>query len=99
MQERSAMDKLKLIKILVAILTFLIVFGMLSAVGIIYKKTRAPQITSAALSLSQPQGSTVENIQIAEQTLYILVKNGGRSDRIIIINPDYPQKQTVININ
>lgn len=93
------MDKLKLIKFAVVVLTFLIVFGMLSAAGIIYKKTRAPEIPAAAVSLAQPAGSTIENYKITDSNLFVLVKNGGLPDRIIVINPRQPQNRTVININ
>lgn len=93
------MDKLKLIKMTVAVLTFLIVFGMLSAAGMIYKKTRAPEIPVAAVSLAQPAGSSVESFKISDSNLFILVKNGGLPDRIIVLNPARPQNRTVININ
>lgn len=93
------MDKLKLIKILVAALTFFIIFGMLNAVTIIYQKTRAPEVPASALSLAQPTGSTIENFKISDSNLFVLIKNGGLQDRIIIINPRQPQNQTVININ
>lgn len=93
------MDKLKLIKFLVAALTFLIIFGMLSAAGIIYKKTRTPEIPAAAVSLAQPAGTTIENYKIIDSNLYVLAKNGGLPDRIIIVNPRQPQNRTVININ
>ena len=93
------MDKLKLIKILVAALTFFIIFGMLNAVTIIYKKTHTPEVPVSTLNLAQPTGSTIENFKISDSNLFILVKNGGLQDRIIIINPRQPQNQTVININ
>ncbi len=93
------MDKLKLIKILVAALTFFIIFGMLNAVTIIYQKTRTPEAPASALSLAQPAGSTIENFKISDSNLFVLIKNGGLQDRIIIINPRQPQNQTVININ
>lgn len=93
------MDKLKLIKITVAVLSFFIVFGMLSAAGIIYKKIRTPEIAASAVSLAQPAGSTIENYKISDSNLFILVKNGGLPDRIIILNPRRPQNQAVINVN
>ena len=93
------MDKLKLIKTLVAVLTFLLVFGTLSALGIVYRKTKAPELPAAAVSLSQPRGTTIADYKTVGQTLYILAKNGGLPDRIIIIEPSRPQNQTVININ
>lgn len=93
------MNKLKLLKILVVILTFLIVFGMLSALGIIYQKVRAPENKTSTVSLSQPRGTTIEKFQILDKHMYILAKKGGLADRIIILNLRQPQEQTVININ
>ena len=89
------MDKLKLIKTLVAVLTFLLVFGTLSALGIVYRKTKAPELPAAA----QPRGTTIADYKTVGQTLYILAKNGGLPDRIIIIDPSRPQNQTVITVN
>ncbi len=88
-----------MLKSLVAVLTFLIVFGMLSALGIIYKKVRSPELPAAEVSLSQPRGTTIADYKISDQTLYILAKNGGLPDRIIILDTARPQNRTIININ
>lgn len=87
------MDKLKLIKTIVAILTFLLVFGTLTALGSIYKKISAPTPQPTDLSLRQPEGSSIEKFIIKDEKLYLLVKYGGRPDRIIIINQAEPQNK------
>ncbi len=88
-----------MIKTLVAVLTFLLVFGTLSTLGIVYKKTRVSEIPAEAVSLSQPRGTIIADYKTVGQTLYILAKNGGLPDRIIILDPNKPQSQTVINVN
>lgn len=88
-----------MIKTLVAVLTFLLVFGTLSALGIVYKKTRVSEIPAKAVSLSQPRGTIIADYKTVGQTLYILAKNGGLPDRIIILDPNKPQSKTVINVN
>lgn len=70
------MDKLKLIKAVVCILTFLLVFGTLVLLGAIYKKTRrsptaVPEITA---SLDQPAGSIVADYKIIGDEMYVLIK-------------------------
>ena len=80
------MDKLKLVKTIVFLLTFLLVFGTLLLLGGIIKKTRT---TDAALpqqlGLNQPSGSRIAEIRPQDGLLYLLVKDGGLSDRIIIM--------------
>lgn len=91
------MDKLKIIKTTVVILTFLLVFGMLTALGTVYKKIAALAVDTA---LKQPEGSSIENFKINDGKLYLLVKYGGKSDRIVIVDPARPQTAPVtISIN
>ena len=95
------MDKLKLIKAVVCILTFLLVFGTLVLLGAIYKKTRrspaaVPEITA---SLDQPGGSIVSDYKIIGDEMYVLIKNGGISDRIIIYNRQLGKTAATITLN
>ena len=95
------MDKLKLIKAVVCILTFLLVFGTLVLFGAIYKKTRnspaaGPEITA---SLDQPAGSIVADYKIIGDEMYVLIKNGGISDRIIIYNRQLGKTAATITLN
>ncbi len=93
------MDKLKIIKIIVVILTFLLVFGMLTALGTIYKKASAPAPQPASRSLRQPEGSSIESFKIDGGKIYLLVKYGGLADRIVIVNPaETENKPAVISV-
>jgi hypothetical protein len=94
------MNKLKLIKAIVCILTFLLVFGTLVLIGTIYKKARygspLPKVTA---SLDQPTGSIVADYKIIGDEMYILIKNGGISDRIIIYNRQLGKTAATITLN
>lgn len=78
------MDKLKIIKSIVVIFTFLLVFGMLSALGVIYKKTHK-QEPLQNINLTQPAGSYIDSFKIDGGRLFVLVKGGQKPDRIITI--------------
>lgn len=94
------MDKLKIVKIIVCILTFLMVLGTLSLLGIIYKKTRTPlPAHEISYNLAQPQGSQISQYSIHKGQLYLLVKNGGLSDRIIIYNPEQAVVSGTVQLN
>lgn len=79
------MDKLKFIKLIVFILTFLLVFGILVAAASIYKKTTRNK-TLSDISLMQPAGSYIADYRVDNGNIYILVKGGKTADRIVIIN-------------
>lgn len=91
------MDKLKLIKTVVVVLTFLLVFGILTALGSVYKKVSAPAKEIENVNLQQPTGSSIEDFKVENGKLYLLVKYGGESDRILVIEPG--KKAAAIKIN
>ncbi len=91
------MDKLKLIKSVVVILTFLLVFGILTALGSIYKKVSAPAKEIENIDLKQPTGSSIEDFKVENGKLYLLVKYGGENDRILIIEPGKAPAEIKIN--
>ncbi len=94
------MDKLKLIKLIVVVLTFLLVFGTLAALGTVYRKVSSSgNIAVFNLNLHQPDGSSIEDFKLQDQKLYLLIKYGGQPDRIIIIDSAEPTaKPAVIRI-
>ena len=93
------MDKLKLIKTIVVVITFLLVFGSLMLLTVIYKKARpTPRGEYIQISLQQPQGSTIDTIEALGNNLAILVKGGGQPDRIIIYNPQTKEKTDKLTI-
>ncbi len=85
------MDKLKLVKTIVFVITFLLVFGCMLLLGTLYKKLHhptAPQENN--INLNEPAGSSISQMQQHNGSLYLLVKGGGQSDRVIIYNPENP---------
>lgn len=79
----------------------MLVFGTLVLLGAIYKKTRrspaaVPEITA---SLDQPAGSIVADYKIIGDEMYVLIKNGGISDRIIIYNRQLGKTAATITLN
>jgi len=93
------MDKLKLVKTIVFIITFLLVFGSVLLLGALYQKLHRPAAESGEiLSLGEPDGSTIKQMELQNDTLYLLVKDGGLPDRIIIYNKTAGQPAR-LNIN
>lgn len=94
------MDKLKLIKTLVFLFTFLLVFGSLVALGTLYKRLKgSPVELPASVSLEQPAGSSIAALDRIDNSLLLLVKEGGMPDRIILYDLNSGSKKTQININ
>lgn len=94
------MDKLKLVKTIVFLLTFLLVFGTLLLIGSIVKKTRpADAALPQQLGLNQPSGSRIAEIRPQDGLLYLLVKDGGLSDRIIILDASSGKILSTISVN
>ena len=92
------MDKLKLIKGIVVIITFMLVFGSLMLLTVIYKKSQPKDTVYSETDLNQPQGSSIASVTEINGELAILVKGGGQEDRIIIYNPQKKQKTSAINL-
>ncbi len=92
------MDKLRAIKILVFIFTFLLIFGTLCAFGMIYRRLQAP-LPTEDITLNQPLGSYISDYKISDDNIFILLKGGKQSDRIIIINRSTDGKIAEIKIN
>ena len=95
------MDKLKLVKAVVALLTFLLVFGILMAATLVYKniKSSQPSAEASAFSLGEPSGSRINSMLEYNGYLYLAIKDGGEADRVIILNPENMQKTARITLN
>ncbi len=95
------MNKLKALKIVVSLLSFLLVFGMLFTITVIYKKVSTPKQLNLNQSLNQPIGSAITDFKVTEDgMLYLLIKNGEMSDRVVITHPLKPEfKPMQINLN
>lgn len=87
------MDKLKFIKFIVFFLTFLLIFGIISAGMIICKKATKSSEIIKEINLEQPKGSYISDFKTDNNKLYVSVKGKGLSDRIVIIDID---SQTVL---
>ena len=81
------MDKLKLVKTIVFVITYLLVF----------RKPVAAE-PGSSISLKQPAGSTIDSFRLHGGSIYLLVKDGGRPDRILIYNQDAGEP-VEINVN
>lgn len=92
------MNKLKILKFIVFILTFFLIFGILSAVGIIYKKIKTPT-ENIDITLNQPKGSYIESYKIKDKKVYVLVKGANMPDRIIVIDQSSQSIITTIKTN
>lgn len=92
------MDKLKIIKIIVVIITFLLVFGSLLLLTVIYKRAQPKQDIYQEIDLNQPVGSTINSLINVEGNLAILIKDGGQPDRIILYNPQTMKKISTIHL-
>ncbi len=94
------MDKLKLIKATVFILTFLLIFGTLCILGLFYQKTHKKESeVLQSISLRQPVGSYIKEIRTQNDKLYILTVGGGQEDRIIIFDTQNNQVSATVKIN
>ena len=94
------MDKLRLVKTTVFILTFALVFGSLVLLGSLYKKTQKGNASfPQEINLQEPQGSFIKNMLEQNGRLYIQVEGGGEADRIIIFDITSGQKLSTLKIN
>ena len=79
------MLKLKILKAVVFILTFLLIFGIVVLAsrlsGGLKKKTAARPVSVA---LGEPEGSEIGAVAAAGNNLYIPVKGGGRDRKSVV---------------
>lgn len=83
------MNQLKLIKIIVFVFTFLLIFGSLTLIGCFYHKLsdRGHRITTE-VNLAQTPSSSIKQVTADDGLLYILVSDLHQPDKIIIFNPE-----------
>ena len=92
------MDKLKIIKTVVVLITFMLVFGSLMLLTVIYKKAHTMPTVYTENDLDQPLGSRIDSMIEIDGKLAILVKDGGLADRIIFYHPQSMQKISAITL-
>lgn len=94
------MNKLKLVKTIVMLLTFLLIFGTLTFLSLLLKKSKETAVSLPdAVSLNQPMGSYIKQISQNEGNLYLLTVGGGLEDRVIIFDTNTGKTITTVNIN
>lgn len=94
------MDKLKLVKTAVIILTFLLVFGTLSFLGILFQKThKRTENLPSQIGLKQPSGSYIKQFTQEDGRLYLLIIGGGQDDRVVIFDSNSGTPVTTVTIN
>lgn len=93
------MDKLKLIKSIVFVLTLLLIIGSFSIIMLLFKKTSTPSTLNAKINLEEPYGSYIKDFKIKDDYIYILTSGGGKEDRIIIYDTTTNKQVSTININ
>ena len=99
-RKEKIMDKLKFIKCIVFFMTFLFVLGALTLLTVLYKKITTNQKNfPSEILLEEPRESRINNILAHGDYIYIVVKDGGISDRIILFNPQSGQKVSTIKLN
>ncbi len=89
------MSKLKILKAVVFVLTFLLFFGFIKLVS----HTRGKPTPPANVTLKEPAHSRIDGMAAAGKKLYILAKGGDKADRIIIFDTETYQTISTININ
>lgn len=91
------MNRLKFVKFIVFVLSFLLIFGTLCAGTIIYKKVGGKTKKEVAeLNLNQPKDSHIADMRIDGKNLYVLIKGTKTPDRVIIIDTSVPNIVTTI---
>lgn len=94
------MNKLKLVKTIVMLLTFLLIFGTLTFLSLLLKKSKETAVSLPdTVSLNQPMGSYIKQISQNEGSLYLLTVGGGLEDRVIIFDTNTGKTITTVNIN
>lgn len=94
------MDKLKLIKITVFVLTFLLILGTMTFLANLYKQIhKTPVEIPSIISLNQPQGSLIQQFQQDKGIVYLLIQGGGEDDRIVIFDSNLGKNKTTLQLN
>lgn len=93
------MLKLKILKMLVFIMTFSLIFGIIILAFRLTGKIKKNGNEATEATLNQPTGSSFGNIIAADGKLHITVTGGNRPDRIIIFDTETNRTISTISIN
>lgn len=81
------MNRLKALKTVVFIFTFLLIFGTISLAGILFNRAKNSNKPVSSASLGLSVGTKVKQITADEGLLYLLVSAPDKADEIIIFKP------------
>ena len=81
------MNRLKALKTVVFIFTFLLIFGTISLAGILFNRAKNSNKPVSSASLGLSVDTKVKQIAADEGLLYLLVSLPDKADKIIIFNP------------
>ena len=90
------MNQLRIIKIIVLIFTLLMVGACILLLANLSKKTLLAEKPLPISNLSQPDGSSIKQIESDNGLLHILISGGNTPDRIITYDPQ--DKQIISNL-
>ena len=93
------MNQLRVVKIIVFVLSFLLIFGTLLMVAALFSKSARKTALPSEISLNEPVGSSIVEILSNNKRLYILVKDGGLPDRIVIFDTKNGEVASKIRLN
>ena len=94
------MDKLKLIKNLVFVITFLLIAGSILLLHTLYRRAQTPSAPMPEVSrLGEPLGSNIYQFRLQDGLLYLLVRDGGLEDRIIIYDPQNAKRLSTVQLH
>lgn len=92
--------KLKIIKFISLFLGFVIIFGTIICMYLLFNMANAPKIAiSKDISLNQPAGTFVKNVLINEEYLYITVSDMNSADKILVVDSKSNSLISTIKIN
>lgn len=92
--------KLKIIKFISLFLAFIIIFGSIICMYLLFNMATAPKATvSKDINLEQPIGTSVKNVLINDGYLYITVSNINSSDKILVVDSKNNSLVSTISLN
>ena len=92
------MLKLRILKTIVFLLSFLLIFGIIILGMQLIKAGKGSRKPVSEINLNEPSGSQISSVIGNEKELYIFIKGGNKPDRIIIYDTQKQSKVSTITI-
>ena len=94
------MNKVKIVKGIVLILTFVMIFVFILLINSLVKNIRKANVKMEEnISINQPVGSNIKNVLTNRDYLYIVVGGGNIPDRIVVISTSNGKIVSNISLN